>query len=353
MLTALCIALAAHGPAKTLTVFAAASLKDAFSAIAHQYEAQHPDTTVNLNFAGSQILATQITQGAPADVFASAAMKNLLDSAPDPQTIRVFAENELTVITRKGLQLRHGFADLADVPNIVLADTSVPAGHYAQQCLERAGNKFGTRWLTTLGKHVVSREEDVRAVLAKVVLGEADAGIVYVSDAWSAHGKVQSYPIPEEWNVLAKYPVAITSHPQDLADAQEFLKFLFDDYAQAEFERDGFISPLRPVDHLVLDYGARTIDVQLPLRHSQSTTVVAGSDSKRYRGVPVVALVTAVPTANISFIGADDFARTFTLSELKAAGAILYSTDGRNYQLIDPAAPRSSWVRWIRRIEIK
>ena len=223
----------------TINVFAAASLKDAFTTIGKMYETKHPGVEVQFNFAGSQTLAAQINAGAPADVFASAAAKNLEEVQHGP--VKVFAQNRLTIIVRKGFTGLSKASDLTSAEKLVLADTSVPAGHYAEEFFAKASRQFGSPWLKEVRDHIVSREQDVRAVLAKVRLGEADAGIVYVSDAASAKGEVVSVPIPTALNVIAKYPVATVNDASNPSGAKEFVQFLLSAAAQKVLKANGFI----------------------------------------------------------------------------------------------------------------
>ncbi len=177
-----------------LEVYAAASLREAFTTIARAFEADHPGVKVRLTFAGSQTLAAQIANGAPADVFASASPKNLQGLAYDPKTRRVFATNRLVVLGTPSLR------DLSKARRIVLAARGVPAGGYARAALAKASRDYGAAWLRAVESRVVSEENDVRAVLTKVRLGEADAGIVYASDAKGAL-------IPKAYQPRIEYPV--------------------------------------------------------------------------------------------------------------------------------------------------
>jgi molybdate transport system substrate-binding protein len=213
-----------------LTVFAAASLQPAFDKIA----AQLADTTVTFNYAGTQTLTAQLIQGAQADVFASADMNhmktvqgfNLVAGEP-----RLFAHNRLEIAVEKGNP--KGIRTLADLAKpgvvVVLADPSVPAGKYAQQALAKAG----------VSVHPRSLETQVTGVLSKVALGEADAGIVYVSDIVTS-GRVEGVAIPEEDNVVADYPIARLRDARDPAAADEFIAELLSSKGQAILFGAGF-----------------------------------------------------------------------------------------------------------------
>ena len=229
---------------KTLTVFAAASLTEAFSEMATAFEAANPGVDVALNFAGSNTLRAQIEQGAMADVFASANTKEM-EKLTEIGLVNVdekvdFLSNNLVIITSKNNPaMLTTFEELARPGlKLVLAAEDVPAGGYARQVLDNVGPDFKTQVLA----NVVSNESTVKQVVAKVQLGEADAGIVYASDA-VATPELHVIEIPIEWNVLAKYPIAplvAAPHPE-LADA--FVAFVLSQKGQVILQKWGFSSP--------------------------------------------------------------------------------------------------------------
>ncbi len=217
-------------PAQILEVYAAASLREALTVVARSFEAAYPGTKVRLTFAGSQTLAAQIGQGAPADVFASADLRNLGRVAYDPKTRRIFATNRLVVIGVKS------FRDLAKARRIVLAAPAVPAGAYARLALAEGGKRYGATWLAAVDARVVSQETDVRAALAKVRLGEADAGIVYASDA-------PGVLLPGMFQPRIEYPVAVLKDARDPALARRFVDLLLSKKGRAALVARGFRSP--------------------------------------------------------------------------------------------------------------
>jgi molybdate transport system substrate-binding protein len=230
---------------RTLTVFAAASLTDSFKEIGQAFEAAHPGVTVTLNFAGSQTLRTQIEQGAQADVFASANTKEMntlvSESFVDQSAPTMFLTNKLVVIlpakNPAGLQ---ALKDLAKPGvKLVLAAEDVPVGNYARQALDLMDKKFGNGYKTNVLANVVSNEEDVKQVVAKIQLGEADAGIVYTSDAVAAPD-LKSIEIPVELNVLAKYPIAALTKSANADLASDFIAYVLSAEGQAVFEKWGF-----------------------------------------------------------------------------------------------------------------
>ena len=230
----------------TLNVFAAASLTKSFGVIKTQYTKSHPNVTITYNFNGSQLLAQQITSGASADVFASADQANMQKVASLVASPQIFVKNKLTVIVpasnpanintlkdlgRKGVKL-------------VVAAPAVPVGKYALQVLNKMGQspEYGPAYESAVKANVVSQEENVTAVVQKVQLGEADAGIVYTTDASSAASKVKFIDIPTNFNVIAQYPIAATKNSAHAADAQDFVKYVLSPEGQAVLTKFGFIS---------------------------------------------------------------------------------------------------------------
>lgn len=339
-----------------LNVFAAASLKDAFTAIARDYEAEHPSVHVTLTFAGSQTLAAQIDQGAPADVFAAAAPQNLDAAHPDASTVRIFARNRLTIVERTGWNGVHSLKDLSSVPKLVLAADAVPAGRYAAEMLHAAARTYGRAWEQAVESHVVSRELDVRAVLAKVKLGEADAGIVYESDAVSARGQVTDVPIPDALNPLAEYPVGAFTGSPNPDVGRDFIKFLFTAKAQKELSKQGFVSAIEPSPFITVVNGSATkrVAVPLPTRFRRVTLHVVGRNGVRetVTGVSVESVVGPLGKS-VTFTASDGYARTLNSSVLGPDMAALVREPDGNYQIVIQGYKPSWWVKWIRRIDVK
>jgi len=215
---------AGRADGKTLTVFAAASLRDVFGTLGSTFERENPGSKVQFNFAGSQELRTQLEHGAPADVFVSADMKHM-DAARKGGLVdapKLFATNApVIVVPADNPGKVASLKDLATVKRLVIGTPEVPVGTYTLQILDKAKSKYGPDFPAQVQARVVSRELNVRQVLTKVSLGEADAGIVYRTDARSAGDKVRVVEIPAELNVLADYPIAtVTKAPHaDLARA--------------------------------------------------------------------------------------------------------------------------------------
>lgn len=230
-----------------LTVFAAASLTDAFGLVKQILEDANPDLTIEYNFAGSQALATQLGEGADADVFASA-NKTQMAAAQDADRIDgepvIFVRNRLAIIVPKDNPA--GITEPADLANegvkLVVANPDVPVGGYTLDTLDKmsADPTFGADFRTKVGANIVSMESNVKQVVTKVQLGEADAGVVYVSDVTpDVRESVAFIEIPEEFNVIAEYPIAAVSDgDSDLAQA--FIDFLLSAGGQEALAEWGF-----------------------------------------------------------------------------------------------------------------
>jgi len=234
--------------ARTLNIFAAASLTDAFTEIGKNFEAANPGVTLTFNFAGSQALRTQIEEGAPADVFASASGKEMETTVAGKfvadGTPKVFLNNKLVVILPADNPA--GVTKLEDLAKpglkLVLAAEEVPVGNYARQSLDLMNGSFGTDFKDKVLANVVSNEDNVKQVVSKVQLGEADAGIVYTSDAVAAP-ELKTVEIPSELNVIAKYPIAplVKSANADLATS--FVDYVLSADGQAVLAKWGFAPP--------------------------------------------------------------------------------------------------------------
>ena len=225
-------------PAGSITVFAASSLTGAFTEAGEAFEAAHPGTTVRFSFGASSTLVGQILEGAPADVFASAdeaTMAALAAESGTRGTPVVFAHNRLAIIVERGNPL--GIADLADLARedviVVLCDERVPCGSYARAALDAAG-------VTVTPDGYEAR---VTGVVAKVALGEADAGIVYVTDVAAAADETDGVAIPDADNVIATYPMVATAAAGNRALADAFIDFVTGAEGQAILERHGFAAP--------------------------------------------------------------------------------------------------------------
>ncbi len=223
-----------------ITVFAAASLAEPFTAIGARFESEHPGTTVTFSFAGSSGLAAQIVNGAPADVFAPAStatmdqvMASGATSAGEPVT---FARNTIAIAVPPGNPgAVTSLADLADAAcTVALCQEQVPCGTAASQVLDEAG----------LNVSPVTLEPDVKAVLTKVRMGEVDAGLVYVSDLVAAGADVTGIAIPEAVNAWTTYPIAVLTDGPEAATAAAFVAEVRSRHGQAVLEEAGF----RPAD---------------------------------------------------------------------------------------------------------
>lgn len=221
-----------------LDVFAAASLTASFRAVAAAFEANRPGTTVALNFAGSPTLVQQIREGAPADVFAAADeanMRKLVDAHAVAGSPQVFARNLLQIAVAKGNPHRiAGLGDLA-APGliVVLCGATVPCGRYALEAFTKAG----------VTPPAGSRELDVKGVVTKVALGEADAGIVYATDVRAASDHIEGVGLASAHNVSAQYPIAALREAAHPEAARAFIAFVLSDPGKKILGEFGFLSP--------------------------------------------------------------------------------------------------------------
>ncbi|MFE1384082.1 molybdate ABC transporter substrate-binding protein [Streptomyces sp. NPDC058740] len=225
---------AAPGGAE-LTVLAAASLTDVFKTAGAAYEKSHPGTKITFSFAGSQELVSQVAQGSPADVLVTADTKSMDKVKADTSTPTVIARNRLVIATGKGNPFKvDELKDLADTKlKVVLAAPEVPAGKYSEKILD--AQKITVK--------PVSQEPNVRAVLSKVELGEADAGLVYRTDAASAKDKVDAVDIPDAQNAVAAYPAATLKDSKHAEAAAAFVAWLSTPEAQKILRDAGFQQP--------------------------------------------------------------------------------------------------------------
>ena len=222
----------------TVTVFAAPSLTESFTKIGKDFEAANPGAQVTFNFAGSSALATQINQGAPADVFASAApanMKTVTDAANGDGTPTTFVKNQLVIAVPKGNPKGiKGLSDLAkpDI-KVALCAEQVPCGAAAKKVLATAN----------VTVKPVTLEQDVKAALSKVKLGEVDAALVYRTDAKAASSDVDGIEFPESASAINEYPIVVLKNAPNQPGAQAFVAYVQSDKGKAVLSAAGFQAP--------------------------------------------------------------------------------------------------------------
>lgn len=231
-----------------LVVFAAASLRDAFTTLGASFEGTHAGVQVTFNFAGTQELRTQLEHGAQADVFASADQKHMhaLKASGHVREPALFARNEpVIVVASESAKHVHGLADLPQLQKLVIGVPEVPIGRYTLQIFERASAKLGPKYAEKALANVVSRELNVRQVLAKVALGEADAGLVYRTDVQSLRegkDKVGVVDIAPDINVVAEYPIAVVANARHPALAKAWVELVQSGAGQQTLKNAGFMS---------------------------------------------------------------------------------------------------------------
>lgn len=235
----------------TLTIFAAASLTDAFETMGERFASAHEDdVSLVFNFGGSSTLAAQLRAGAPADVFASAnpqQMDGALEVGDVVAPALDFAHNRLVIAVPAGNPA--GIRSVADLAQpgllLVLAAPEVPVRVYTDEMLARlaADPAYGAEYRQAVLDNVVSEEANVRQVAAKIAFGEADAGLVYASDITpDLAPRVDMIPVPERYNVLATYPIAVTAGSEQPDLAEQFVTYVLSAEGQAVLEASGFVS---------------------------------------------------------------------------------------------------------------
>jgi molybdate transport system substrate-binding protein len=230
---------AAPAAAQKLTIFAAASLRNAFEALAGDFRRAHPGVAITFNFAGSQELRTQIEHGAPADVFASADHQHLdaLIAQGLARPAALFARNHLVIAVPEGATEVKELQGLPRAQRIVIGGPEVPVGRYTREMLARATARWPGFEQEVMSR-VVSQELNVRQVLAKVALGEADAGIVYHTDAAASPAKVDVIAIPPDLGVTAEYPISVLAGASPAAQA--WVEHVLSPAGQQALARFGF-----------------------------------------------------------------------------------------------------------------
>ncbi|MEW2116692.1 molybdate ABC transporter substrate-binding protein [Streptomyces sp. NPDC005474] len=225
-------------PSGTVTVFAAASLKESFTTLGKEFEKQHPGTKVTFSFGGSDSLAASITGGAPADVFASASpktMKIVTDAKDAAGTPATFVRNQLEIATLPGNPDK--IASLKDLTRsglkVVLCDKEVPCGAAAQKALDASGLKLTP----------ASYEQDVKSALTKVELKEADASVVYRTDVNAAGDKVEGVEFPESAKAVNDYPIVLLKDSQNADTAKAFIELVRSAAGQRVLTGAGFLKP--------------------------------------------------------------------------------------------------------------
>ncbi len=230
-----------------VTIFAAASLQTVMPALQAAFTAEHPSVEFACNYAGSQQLVTQLTHGAPADVIASADLAALQPLVKDGliEPPQIFAVNQPVIIVQGAARQQvTSLAQLPSVSRLIIGAPEVPIGRYTLQILDKATPTLGPQFRAQVEAKVVSRELTVRQVLARVLSGEAEAGIVYRTDVDAqALQKLAVVEIDPAFNVIAEYPMAVVRHEPPSALAREFISFVQGPAGQAVLRKAGFALP--------------------------------------------------------------------------------------------------------------
>jgi molybdate transport system substrate-binding protein len=252
-----------------IVLFAASSLTDAFEEIGAAFEDAQPGATVTFNFGGSSTLAAQLAEGAPADVFASAnstQMNAACEAGRIASVPAVFAHNRLVIVLPADNPA--GIEKLADLAlpgiKLLLAAPDVPVRDYTDMMLEQmeADSVYGEAYREGVLANLVSEEDNVRQVVAKVALGEADAGVVYQSDITpDVADAVVTLEVPDEYNTIALYPIALTTEGENPATAQAFIDYVLSEDGQAVLEKWGFIPVLESASLEATVEAAMTVEL--------------------------------------------------------------------------------------------
>lgn len=361
-----------------LIVFAAASLTDAFGEIATDFQALYPGTNIVHNFAGSQQLSQQLGQGAPADVFASAngrQMEVAIESGRVlTDTSRTFVRNRLVVIypadNPAGIETLH---DLAKPGlKLVLAAAEVPVGGYSLDFLNKASAtaEFGSTYSETVISNVVSYEENVRSVLSKVILGEADAGIVYTSDVFGdSADQVGQLDIPDELNTVASYPIAVVADSENPALAQAYMDYVLGPEGQSVLASYGFVPTIgtatgeapiaQPLD-VSGKVATPTVFEVADLKALPQVTIIATNRdgvAEEFTGVALTTLLEEVGIADdaetLVFVGGDGYKAEVALADAQAdADALIAFDENDSLRNVFPTLAPRNWVKGLVAIEV-
>ena len=241
---------AQDSPRQNLTIFAATSLTDVFESLRDAFVDANPEVEILLNFSSSSTLAAQLIQGAPADIFASAndiQMDLVIESGLIAQeAVDIFAHNQLVLITPAANPANiESVQDLSkEAVLLVLAAQGTPIRAYTDAMIASHSEAYGEDFFERVMKNLVSEESNVRQVVTRIALGEADAGIVYQSDAiGDVAAQLRTIEIDPEHNQLASYPIAALSISADLPLTESFIDFILSEEAQPIFAEYGFCSP--------------------------------------------------------------------------------------------------------------
>jgi hypothetical protein len=216
--------------------------------------------------------------------------------------------------------------------------------------LDRAAQAYGRGWLALVDRRLIAESPDVRAVLAGVAAGEADAGIVYATDA-KAYSRVRAVSIASGLNVTASYAAATVRRSPNRALGDSFVEFLFSATAQNELLLRGFVSPLDAPDELPILFGGETMRLIVNKLSAlpQTSAIVRG---QRYRGADLQAILGPARGSRLRITGADGLSIDVAMTNVRRDGAILVRIGNGNLQVVLPGEPASRWVRWVRRIEV-
>jgi molybdate transport system substrate-binding protein len=356
---------------RELIVFAAASLTGPFKEIGESFGKANGGVHVTFNFGGSQQLVQQLSHGAPADVFASANHKQM-DTAVDAgrvekETARSFVRNRLVVVTPKD-NPGH-VAKLKDLSKsglkVILAAKEVPVGQYALEVLDNVEKAGSAGFKEAVLKNVVSYEQDVKAVLVKVTLGEADAGVVYTSDiSLEARDKVASVEVPDAVNVIASYPIAAVKDSKQADLAKKFVEYVRSPAAQTVLVRYGFISTTgsasgeAPAAEPVEVSGRVAATMKFGTEDLAKLDQIEAPDGgKLIKGVSIAILLDKAGVKSnattVALVGGDGYRKELTLEELRQdAQAIVTAAENGSVRSVVPSKGPGYSVKGLVKLEV-
>jgi molybdate transport system substrate-binding protein len=234
-------------PSTKLTALAAASLTEVLPKIGSAFTKQHPGVTFSFSFGGTDQLATQIKQGAPADVFAGASLTygDQLAAASLIEPFRKFCTNQLVLVVPTSNPA--GIASLQDLATkpvkLVIGSETVPVGSYTRTVLKNLDTTYGSTYSSSVLGKVVSNEDSVTSIITKVQIGEADAGFVYITDSMAASTRVKVFTLPADAQAVATYPIAVVKGSKRLTAARQFVDYVLSAPAQQLLGQAGFGPP--------------------------------------------------------------------------------------------------------------
>lgn len=336
-------------PIKVVHVYADVTFKEASAAIERRFEAANPDIDLRFTLGGSGELAKRMSQSREADVFLLAG-EIPRQEKPDFSAPRSFANTNLAIVTGAENGVLKTLTDLAQTESLLMPAVGDPANSYSKRLFAQAAQAYGRGWLGLVERRIDAQASDVRAVLAKVGSGDAEAGIVYATDA-KAYAKVRSVAIPPGLNVTVTFYVGYRRGSEVRTRAVRFTEFMFSSGAQSLLKSRGFSSPLDPVEELPVLFADESLRLFVSKLNSMPQDTVK-SEGSIYRGADLRSILGPAKGRQVRIAGADGLTVTVPLERLRRNGGVLVKMPDGNLQVVLPGEPSTRWVRWIRSIQV-